>query len=322
MILTGKAMEAFEKFYADDVVMQENSEEPRAGKAMNRKFEQEFFASLAEWHDGQLVASAINGDTSFSEWYMDVSFKNGFRYKPPGRGPQMEGRQDRPRAVFLQQRLMDSAVLGRHAQRIESEYLERLHKVRFGLDRGWRPPGLLLKGGTSAERTQALERLKELALNDGFLCSYISLGPDLPLRGTQAICKAILRASQFEPAFYSLTKLTRVAASARELGRNGWIVLIDNVDGFGGSPVDRAEAYRELLRWMGRLAEEQYIGLFCVLAVTEGFEQAVADPSELAAMRTAAAEGLLDPQLLDASRAGIRALEHEILAHELLVLEY
>jgi ketosteroid isomerase-like protein len=81
MILSGKALEAFEQFYADDVVMQENSEEPRVGKALNRKFEQDFFASLGEWHEGKLVNSAVNGDTTFSEWYMDVSFKNGFRYK-------------------------------------------------------------------------------------------------------------------------------------------------------------------------------------------------------------------------------------------------
>jgi len=81
MILTGQAMEAFEKFYADDVVMQENSEEPRVGKDVNRKAEEEFFAGVAEWHEGKLLASAINGDTSFSEWYMDISFKNGVRAK-------------------------------------------------------------------------------------------------------------------------------------------------------------------------------------------------------------------------------------------------
>jgi len=81
MILTGRALEAFEKFYADDVVMQENSEEPRVGKDVNRKAEEEFFAGIAEWHDGKLLASAINGDTSFSEWYMDISFKNGARAK-------------------------------------------------------------------------------------------------------------------------------------------------------------------------------------------------------------------------------------------------
>jgi ketosteroid isomerase-like protein len=81
MILAGKALEAFERFYADGVVMQENNEEPRAGKDLNRKFEQEFFSSLASWNDGRLEASAVNGDTSFSQWYMDVTFKNGFQYK-------------------------------------------------------------------------------------------------------------------------------------------------------------------------------------------------------------------------------------------------
>jgi len=81
MILSGKALEAFEKFYADDVVMQENSEEPRAGKDVNRKFEQEFFASVAEWHEGKLLSSAVNDNTSFSEWYFDISFKNGARMK-------------------------------------------------------------------------------------------------------------------------------------------------------------------------------------------------------------------------------------------------
>jgi ketosteroid isomerase-like protein len=79
MILTGRAMEGFEQLYADDVVMQENSEAPRVGKDVNRKAEEEFFAGLAEWHEGKLVASAVNGDTSFSEWYMDISLKNGMR---------------------------------------------------------------------------------------------------------------------------------------------------------------------------------------------------------------------------------------------------
>lgn len=81
MVLTGKALEAFEKFYAEDVVMQENSDEPRVGKAVNRKLEEDFFASVAEWHDGRVIASAVNGDTSFSEWFMDLTFKNGTRYK-------------------------------------------------------------------------------------------------------------------------------------------------------------------------------------------------------------------------------------------------
>ena len=80
-ILSGKAMEAFDQYYADDVVMQENSEEPRIGKEVNRKFEVEFFSSLAEFHEGKLVSSAINGDITFGEWFIDVTFKNGYRAK-------------------------------------------------------------------------------------------------------------------------------------------------------------------------------------------------------------------------------------------------
>jgi len=81
MVLSGKALEAFEQFYADDVVMQENSDEPRVGKDVNRKAEQDFFASLEAFHEGKVLASAVNGDTSFSEWFMDVTFKGGQRYK-------------------------------------------------------------------------------------------------------------------------------------------------------------------------------------------------------------------------------------------------
>ena len=78
-VLSGKAMEAFEKYYAEDVVMQENSEEPRKGKAANRKAEEEFFASVEAWNGGSVKASAVNGDVSFSEWEMDVTFKGGHR---------------------------------------------------------------------------------------------------------------------------------------------------------------------------------------------------------------------------------------------------
>ena len=80
-VLSGKAMEAFEKYYAEDVVMQENSEEPRRGKAVNRKAEEEFFASVEAFNGGSVKASAVNGDVTFSEWEMDITFKGGHRVK-------------------------------------------------------------------------------------------------------------------------------------------------------------------------------------------------------------------------------------------------
>jgi ketosteroid isomerase-like protein len=81
MVLNGKALEAFDKFYAEDVVMQENSDAPFVGKALNRKREEDFFASLAEFHGASVLSSAAEGDVSFSEWEMDVTFKNGLRMK-------------------------------------------------------------------------------------------------------------------------------------------------------------------------------------------------------------------------------------------------
>lgn len=80
-VLSGKAMEAFEKYYDDDIVMQENSDEPRRGKAANRKAEEDFFASVEKWNSGACTASAVNGNVSFSEWEYDLTFKGGKRVK-------------------------------------------------------------------------------------------------------------------------------------------------------------------------------------------------------------------------------------------------
>lgn len=80
-ILSGKALEAFDELYADDIVMQENTEPPYVGKDFNRKREIEFFSSIERFHDGRVLASAVNGDVSFSEWEMDVTLKGVGRIK-------------------------------------------------------------------------------------------------------------------------------------------------------------------------------------------------------------------------------------------------
>lgn len=80
MILSGQALEAFERFYADDVVMEEPTGR-REGKDANREYEKQFFASIAEFHGATLVSAAVTGDTSFSEWVWDVTFRDGNRVK-------------------------------------------------------------------------------------------------------------------------------------------------------------------------------------------------------------------------------------------------
>jgi ketosteroid isomerase-like protein len=76
-ILSGDILNAFEKFYANDVVMQENDSEPFKGKEVNRKREQEFVGSVEQFHSAKLLGEAVTGDVSFSEWEYDVTFKGG-----------------------------------------------------------------------------------------------------------------------------------------------------------------------------------------------------------------------------------------------------
>ena len=75
MILQGKGMQAFEEFYTDDVVMAENFESECVGKDANRTREHEFVAKVETFHGMKLVSSAVNGDLSFGEWDMEITFK-------------------------------------------------------------------------------------------------------------------------------------------------------------------------------------------------------------------------------------------------------
>lgn len=81
MVLAGQALDAFEKFYADDCVMIEGSGQTFEGKDVNRKREQDFFASVEEVHAFELIGSATEGDRSYSEWLMDVTLKGAGRVK-------------------------------------------------------------------------------------------------------------------------------------------------------------------------------------------------------------------------------------------------
>jgi len=81
MILEGQIMEAFEKFYAEDVVMIEPGEEPHMGKDVNRQREEKFMSMIKQFHGGEVKAVAVEGDKAFVEWMMDVEFQDGNRVK-------------------------------------------------------------------------------------------------------------------------------------------------------------------------------------------------------------------------------------------------
>ena len=83
MINSGQLLDAFEKYYAEDVVMQEIGEAPRVGKAVNREYEEKFVNYLAEVHGGgidNMIADENKGVVMIENW-MDVTFKDGNRVK-------------------------------------------------------------------------------------------------------------------------------------------------------------------------------------------------------------------------------------------------
>jgi ketosteroid isomerase-like protein len=76
MILQGKALEAFEEYYHNDVVMQENNSPIVKGKDANRKREEEFFASITEFRGAQPLKVTIGENTTMVEWHYDYTHKD------------------------------------------------------------------------------------------------------------------------------------------------------------------------------------------------------------------------------------------------------
>ena len=77
LIRTGRALDGLERFYADDVVMQENLAAPTVGKAANRERERRFYGSVGRVNELRLHAAGASGDVTFSEWTFDLTLKDG-----------------------------------------------------------------------------------------------------------------------------------------------------------------------------------------------------------------------------------------------------
>lgn len=82
-IAEGKAMDAFENYYADEVDMILEDGSTISGKDANRERENEFFASVEAFHGLDIVDITSNEEQQSTavESIMDVTFKNGARVK-------------------------------------------------------------------------------------------------------------------------------------------------------------------------------------------------------------------------------------------------
>ena len=78
----GKLLDAFDQYYAEDVVMTE-PRGTRKGKQECRKYEEQFLGNIEEFHAMEVKNIGANEEdaTSFVESTMDVTFKNGHRAK-------------------------------------------------------------------------------------------------------------------------------------------------------------------------------------------------------------------------------------------------
>lgn len=76
LILEGKALDAFEQYYDDAVVMQENNSEPTVGKEANRQREIEFFGSITEFRGASVRDIAVGENVSMVTWDYDYTHKD------------------------------------------------------------------------------------------------------------------------------------------------------------------------------------------------------------------------------------------------------
>ena len=75
MILEGKILEAFEKYYAEDVVMQDNDYPVRSGKTVSRVYEESFVNGLTEFRGAKVVNTLISDGIAVVEWWFDYTHK-------------------------------------------------------------------------------------------------------------------------------------------------------------------------------------------------------------------------------------------------------
>ena len=76
LVLQGKALEAFDAYYDDNVIMQENENLPTIGKNANRKREEEFFSSIVEFRGAKPLKVTVGENTTMVQWHYDYTHKD------------------------------------------------------------------------------------------------------------------------------------------------------------------------------------------------------------------------------------------------------
>jgi ketosteroid isomerase-like protein len=75
LVLQGRSLDAFEQYYDEQVVMQENGLQPTVGKAANRQRELEFYGNILELRAAQVLDVAAGEDVTMVVWHYDYTHK-------------------------------------------------------------------------------------------------------------------------------------------------------------------------------------------------------------------------------------------------------
>jgi len=75
LVMEGKLIDAFDKFYHEEVAMQENEQAPTVSKETNRRRELEFLDNITEFRRAAVKGMAIGDDISYVTWTYDYTHK-------------------------------------------------------------------------------------------------------------------------------------------------------------------------------------------------------------------------------------------------------
>jgi hypothetical protein len=76
LIQEGKALEGFELYYDDNVIMQENGLPPTVGKDANRQREIDFFTSITEFRQASVSDVVAGENLVYAKWNLDYTHKD------------------------------------------------------------------------------------------------------------------------------------------------------------------------------------------------------------------------------------------------------
>lgn len=81
LVKQGALLDAFERFYAENVSMQENGYPASVGKDANREREKQFLASVKEVHEADAKFTIVEGNQAAIGWLLDFTNTDGVRLR-------------------------------------------------------------------------------------------------------------------------------------------------------------------------------------------------------------------------------------------------